>query len=197
MILELPHVLIGWSTSPSQVAVTEYTATVGPRVPTSRDPLEMFSQFFDEDLLTLIVTETNRFAAQSIAATNRTASWETDVSELKAYLGFMIVMGVNRLREIRDYWSNDDKLHNTFIASRITRDRFEITRYLHFTDNSTLPSRDEPGYHRLQKVLPIVSAINEKCLNNYTPHAQNSIDEAMIPFKGTYNTHYIHVHKCI
>ena len=107
----------------------------------------------------------------------------------------MIVMGVNRLPEIRDYWSRDEKLHN---ASRISRDRFEeISRYLHFTDNTTLPARDEPAYHRLQKVLPMITELQRQFVEAYRPHAQNSIDEAMIPFKGiivytctVYNTVY-------
>ena len=136
--------------------------------------------------------ETNRFAAESLAAANSTATWETTLEEIKAYLGFMIVMGVNRLPEIRDYWSMDTMLNNSFISSRITRKRFEeITRYLHFVNNSTLPLRDEPGFHRLQKVLPIITALREKFEGNYNPHPQNSIDEAMIPFKGLY---FIQVH---
>lgn len=110
---------------------------------------------------------------------------QTSLEEIKAYLGFMIIMGINRLPEIRDYWSNDDKLHNTFIASRITCDCFEqISRYLHFVDNTTLPSRDQPGYHRLQKVLPIITHTKRKCRENYNPHPQNSLDEAMIGYDG-------------
>ena len=46
-----------------------------------------------------------------------------DVAELKANFGFMIVMGVNRLPEIRDYRSLDSKLNNAYISSRITRKR--------------------------------------------------------------------------
>ena len=117
------------------------------------------------------------------------------MEELKAYLGFMIVMGVNRLREIRDYWSTDEKMHNTFIASRITRDRFEqISRYLHLVNNTSLPSRNQPGYHRLQKVLPIITHMKQKCKENYNPHPQNSVDEAMIGYKGKNNNY--HNFKC-
>ena len=76
----------------------------------------MFSSFFDEDLLSLIVRETNRYAAQFLTAANRHSTWETTVEELRAFLGFMIVMGVNRLPEIRDYWSVDSKLNNPFIS---------------------------------------------------------------------------------
>ena len=111
--------------TPSPVIVEPCTELVGPLVTSSRDPLEMFSYFFNENFLHMIVHETNLFAAQSLAAANRNTTWETSIDELKAYLGFMIVMGVNRLPEVRDYWSRDEKLHNTFIASRITRDRFE------------------------------------------------------------------------
>ena len=163
---------------------------------TTRDPFEMFSKFFDDEVLSLIVRETNLFAAQCLAAVNRPITWVTDVAELRAYLGFMIIMGINKLPEIRDYWSLDDKLHNTFIASRISRDRFEeITRYLHFVDNTGLPLRDEPGFHRLQKVLPIIAAMKERFISAYNPHPQNSIDEAMIPFKGIVNIYICLVNK--
>ena len=146
----------------------------------------MFSHFFDDEILNVIVRETNLFAEQSLATTNSNTTWETNMSEIKAYLGFMILMGINRLPEIREYWARDEKLHNSFIPSRITRDRFEeLSRYLHFVDNNSLPSRNQPGYHRLQKVLPIISAMKELFLSKYNPHPQNSVDEAMIPFKGT------------
>ena len=88
-----------------------YTCTfpVGPRVPTSRDPLEMFSHFMDDTFLSNIVRETNRYAAQHTSP-HMHSTWETDLEELKAYLGFMIVMGLNHLPEICDYWSTDPML---------------------------------------------------------------------------------------
>lgn len=174
----------GWTLTPSPVVVQTCQESVGPTVPISRNPLEMFSIFFDEEVLDVIVRETNRYASQVLEGSEKT--WETDVQEIRAYLGFRILMGINRKPEIRDYWSKDEKLHYIPIASRITRDRFEeVTRYLHFVDNSSLPGRGEDGYHRLQKVLPILSMIKERFLKTYNPHPQNSIDEAMIPYKGT------------
>ena len=171
--------------TPSPISVEPCSVPFGPLVPVSQNPLEMFSHFFTEEVLSLIVRETNLYAAQCLTASNNNTTWETDLEEIKAFLGFMVVMGVNRLPEIRDYWSTDSKLNNAFISSRITRKRFEeITRYLHFVDNTTLPLRDEPGFHRLQKVEPIIAAMKERFLTSYNPHPQNSIDEAMIPFKG-------------
>ena len=78
-------------------------------------------------------------------------------------MGFQILMGVNHLPEIRDYWSTDPKLHYSPIADRITRDRFEeITRYLHFVDNDELPNRGEEGFSRLQKVDPVIDHLKDR-----------------------------------
>ena len=56
--------------------------------------------------------------------------------------------------------------------------------YMHFIDNTGLPLRDEPGFHRLQTVLPMITVMKDRFLMNYSPHPRNNIDEVMIPFKG-------------
>ena len=71
------------------------------------------------------------------------------------------------------------------IAERISRDRFrEISRYLHFVDNTSLPSRGSPGYDRLGKVRPVIDHLAEKFTSLYEPHKEVSVDEAMIKFTG-------------
>ena len=47
---------------------------------------------------------------------------QTSVEELKAYFGFMVLMGINQLPEIRDYWTKDPSLHYSPIADRIAHD---------------------------------------------------------------------------
>jgi hypothetical protein len=171
----------------SPVTVAPFMGETGPAVPISSNPIELFSLFFDDEVIDFIVRETNLYAQQCLAETTKT--WSTNAAEIRAYIGFNILMGIVRLPEIRDYWAKDEKLHYSPIASRISRSRFEdIVRYLHFADNSSLPSRGEEGYHRLQKVQPIITAMKQRCTSLYQPNAQNSIDEAMIPFKGTCTT---------
>ena len=100
-------------------------------------------------------------------------------------MGFMILMGINHLPEIHDYWSTNEYRHYVPIADRISQNRFEqITCYLHFTDNDSLPSRGEEGYFQLQKVDPVINHLKDKFKSVYYPHCEVSIDEAMIPFKG-------------
>ena len=160
-----------------------FSSETGPAVPISSDPRELFSLFFDDEVIDIIVRETNVYAQQCLV--NTTTTWSTTSDEIRAYIGFHILMGINRLPEIRDYWAKDEKLHYTPIASRISRSRFEsISRYLHFADNTQLPSREEQGYNRVQKVQPIITAMKQRCTSLYRPNPQNSIDEAMIPFKG-------------
>ena len=170
-----------WSTSPSPITVESFTGTSGPAVSISSDPMELFSLYFGDSIIDAIVRETNRYAFQC----RGNEEWQTNPAEIRAYLGFNVLMGINHLPEIRDYWSRDPRLHYAPISDRISRDRYEeISRYLHFVDNETLPQRGESGYERLQKVKPIISAIRERCLKTYRPKKENSIDEAMIPFKG-------------
>ena len=173
-----------WKSKVSPVDVRPFVQPTGPAVRLSADPAELFSLFFTPDIIHSIVEETNRYAEQCLQETSCT--WSTDEAELRAYLGFYILMGLVREPEIRDYWSKDDTFRYRPISERISRKRFEeISRYLHFVDKEALPARGSPGYHRLQRVKPVLDTVRERCLAVYRPGANLSVDEAMIPFKGT------------
>ena len=106
-------------------------------------------------------------------------------SDIKAFLGFAILMGVNQLPALVHYWRRNPIFRYSPIADRISRDCFlEIWRFLHFTDNTALPARSDPDYDRLCKVRSILSFIQDACGANYISSRHQSIDEAMIAFKG-------------
>ena len=88
--------------------MTPFRKQAGPQVPLPHDPLSLFSLFFDHNLVSLIVEETNKYAEQCLRGTNK--QWSTSAEEIRAYMGFMILMGINHLPEIRDYWSTDENL---------------------------------------------------------------------------------------
>ena len=180
---EIKITLPGWTDIPTPVTVEQFNEPHGPTVPLSQSPQELFNLYFTPEVFDIIVTETNRYAAQCLEGTNK--EWSTTEQEIRAYLGFCILMGVVREPEIRDYWSKSDTLHYSPIAGRISRKRFEeIGRYLHFVDNETLPSRGQPGYHRLQKVKPIADKVKSQFSAVYRPKSCLSADEAMVPFTG-------------
>ena len=107
----------------SPVTVAPFTAETGPAVPISANPIELFSLSFDDEVIGAIVRETNAYAEQCLAESSET--WSTHAEEIRAYIGFNILMGINRLPELRDYWAKDEKLHYSPKASRISCSRFE------------------------------------------------------------------------
>ena len=56
---------------PRPVAVTPCSEPAGPQVPLPSDPLGLFSLFFDDTLVDLIVKETNRYAEQTLQGTDK------------------------------------------------------------------------------------------------------------------------------
>ena len=167
----------------SRVSLEPCTDVVGPVVPISDSPHDTFSLLFTPAIIKHLVRETNRYAKQCLAATNK--EWKTNCEEMSAYIGFSILMGIVHEPEIRDYWSQPDLLHYSPISHRISQHRFaEISRYFHMVDNSSLPQRGQPGFSRLQKVQPVLDLVRKQFMETYTPSACISVDEAMIPFKG-------------
>ena len=174
-----------WTSTPQHLTIHPFTSPVGPTVGISSSPKEVFDLFFSPDLLDKIVTETNNYAAKVMGA-EKYAGWsKVTVEELRAFLGFKILMGINHLPSLDDYWSRDPFLRYAPVADRISRDRFrDISRYLHFVDNDTLLPRGTDGHDRLGKVRPVIDHLAAKFAGLYRPHREVSVDEAMIKFQG-------------
>ena len=174
-----------WKTTPQPVIVHPFTAPSGPATGIAPNLLTIFQLFFTTTLMESIVNQTNLYARQTMNEQEFRSWTQVTTEELWAYLRFSILMAINHLPSLKDYWRTDQVFHYAPVASRISRNWFfEISRYLHFVDNLTLPHRNGPGYHRLQNVQPVIAAIMEACMTNYIPSANISIDEAMIAFKG-------------
>ena len=177
-----------WASSGAPVDVAPFTQVVGPTFTVHEDPAGIFLRLFTPELLELVVAETNRFASHCSMESSREpppTPWMTNVDEMKAFIGFTILMGVVKLPDLYDYWSSSEVLHCFPVASRISRKRFlELRRYLHFVDNDSLPVRGEEGYDRLGKVRPAIEAVRHSFLEAYSPHRECAIDEAMVKYKG-------------
>ena len=137
----------GWSSSLSSIRIEPFTSTTGPAFMVGWDPSEAFSHLFNDSILENVVAQTNLYAQQTMGAAKYNTWQKITLEELKAYLGFNVLMGLVQLPEIEDYWKQDPFFHYAPIADRIPRDRFrDISRYLHFCDNSTLAKR---GYNKV------------------------------------------------
>ena len=75
---------------------------VGPTFHLSADPMEVFFTLFTPELIDLIVREL-RCPLLSGQYRSSSSILGTNADEMKAYLGFNILMGMNRLPELYDY----------------------------------------------------------------------------------------------
>ena len=170
-----------WSEDLKPVTISDFASRVGPAVVIPESPRETFKLFYSEDLQRMIVDESNRYARQ-VMGEEKYAEWtKITVEELWAFLGFSILMGIDHLPSVDDYWSKDPLLHYAPIADRIPRWRFrKISRYLHFVNNEDLVPRDDPTHDQLGKVQPLIDHLSSKFATLYEPSKNIAIDEAMI-----------------
>lgn len=120
----------------------------------------------------------------------KTLSWaEVTTSEMKKFLGLVILMGQTKKSHWRDNWSRDPLVEAPIFPKTMSRKRFEqILTFFHLNDNTQNTNSGD----RLYKIRPLLDYIIPKCQSLYTPKQQLSLDEAMIPWRGrisfrTYN----------
>ena len=105
-----------WSADLQDIDVSPFNQRVQPAVPFSASVLEIFRLFFTTTVMATIVNETNNYARE-VLGESAGAKWEDVVEEdLWAFLGFALLMGINRLPQLRLYWSTDPVLHYPPIA---------------------------------------------------------------------------------
>ena len=109
-------------------------------------------------------------------------SWKAITCKyIRAFMGLNILICINRQPSTEDYWKKDPIHYYKPISQRISRD---ISRYLHFVDNSTLSLRGSANYDKLGKVQPLINHFQEKFSSLYNLNCEIAIDEAMIKFQG-------------
>nr|XP_039248220.1 piggyBac transposable element-derived protein 4-like [Styela clava] len=157
----------------------------------SSTPLDCFLQFFTVQVFNLIVEMTNLNAERKLqdinASRNKPIVFElTTFKEMKAYLGFIIAMGIIKLPVLSMYWQTKHWIFNVPSFGKIMpRDRFlDLTKFLHFCDESEAMSHDDPMRDRLFKLRPLLNLLEQRLISVYKPHREVSIDESLISFKG-------------
>jgi hypothetical protein len=94
------------------------------------DPMTIYEQFLTDEVIDLIVMETNRFAEQflsknEVGRRSLMYGWQNcDRNEMRRFLGIVMLMGMCPLPNIRLYWSNKKMFKNDVIKSVMSRNRF-------------------------------------------------------------------------
>ncbi|KAM7281296.1 piggyBac transposable element-derived protein 4-like, partial [Ixodes scapularis] len=148
--------------------------------------VEYFEKFFDEELVDLIVAETNRYATQFLRShhASHLKTWrQIDKKELMTFFALIILQGVIEKPDVKSYWSTREVLRTPAFGDVISRDRFMlIMKFLHFTDNEA-PVDGHPN-PKLRKLWPVLTRMTEMFQTLYTPERDVSVDESLLRFKG-------------
>ncbi|CAH4034424.1 unnamed protein product [Pieris brassicae] len=135
-------------------------------------PIEWFENFLDEDVISLLVSESNKYAVK------KNLPGDITTEDMKCFIGILLVSGYSWLPRRRMYWENSPDTKNELISSAMTRDRFDfIFRHLHVNDNLDLQDK-------YTKVRPLVTLLNKRFLEFSPLEEHYSVDEAMIPYYG-------------
>nr|CAH7753302.1 unnamed protein product [Callosobruchus chinensis] len=156
----------------SPTPVIEWNNFVGPLQELT--PLQLFECFFDAEVINMIVEFTNRYALQ------RNSDIVVSTTEMKCFIGVLILSGYVIHPKRSMYWENRNDTHNVMVTEAISRDRFsQIMKVIHFCDNTALDKSD-----RYAKLRPLFTLLNKKFLEFAPLEQQHSIDETMVPHFG-------------
>ena len=174
----------GWTKSVTINTSVDFDAVVVvPRHPFAPEerPVDFFGKLFDENIWTLLMNHTNLYAQQK-----NTRNWEAvTIDELKAFVGTLIGMGLHQVPTINHFWSSNPLFRVQHVANVMTVKRFKkILEALHVNDNSEMPKRGDHHYDKLFKVRPLLDLLNTAFVQQAVATTSQSIDEAMIKFKG-------------
>ena len=146
-----------------------------PRVPKheAASIVDFFELFVDNDLIHLLVEESNRYAqSKNYPDPNITED------EIKCFIGILILSGYNQLPSKRNYWESTSDTHNELVYNSIRRNRFElILRFLHCANNDDFSTTNKD---KLWKIRPLIDHMKSRFSKYFSPERNLSYDESMV-----------------
>ena len=151
-------------------------------------PIELFKLFLTDDIISVLVMETNRYADQFLNGPNSTPDIRrlyrqyipTNNAEMNKFLGIVLLMGYVRKPKISDYWETDPVAEVPFIRKVLSRTRFQhLMKFLHCDSNGPTFVGD-----RLYKFRHIQEMLLQQFMTVYTPKQQICIDEEIMLWRG-------------
>ncbi|XP_065674004.1 piggyBac transposable element-derived protein 4-like [Hydra vulgaris] len=167
----------------------KFEGNAGPRPSfiVNRTPLTIFEAFVTDDLVDLIVEQSNLFAVQYrknniIKDKSRIQKWiPLGRNDIRLYIAFILYRGILWKPTHAMYFSTNPLFDTPIIRKVLSFDRFcLIEKFLHFVDNSSLPIH----FCKKAKIKPIYDYLVNKFKTLYIPNKNISIDELQLLWKG-------------
>ena len=156
-------------------------------LPDNPTVLYFFRLYLSDDIVGHLVTETNRYADQFIAANvipphSAVNEWKpTNADEMSAFLGLSLLTGLVYKPRLHIYWSGDAMYKTDIFGQSMARDLLLLI-FLHFADNDLIDIKD-PDWDRLGKIRPIINLIRDYRAV-YSPTRDLCVDELLALFEG-------------
>lgn len=158
-------------------------------IPTE-DPLEYFDQFFNEEVISFIVEETNRYAekfldSNELTPSSRILNWkDTTSKEMKCFFALLLLQGVIDKPKQKWFWSARPIISTPFFGKVMSEKRFSlIMKFLHFENSENFNAETHPN-PKLRKIYDLHSMLIQRFKTVYIPNENISIDESLIAHKG-------------
>lgn len=140
--------------------------------------VELFELFIDDEIIDLLVSESNRYALTKVAENPNITG-----DEIRCFIAILLLSGYNSLPNKRLYWDSQDDTRNILVVNSMRRNRFEqILRFLHCQDNTLLDQNN-----KMWKLQPLISKIKGNLLKHFVPEQNLSYDESMVKYYGKHS----------
>jgi len=182
----------GWTREDLEVSIAPFTGKSKLNVQMENfEPIDFVKLFIDDDFISLLVRETNRYGETKVNADNLKQhscmkKWQpTTLDEMKVFIALVIAMGLVQKSELQQYWSNSDVHGTPFFGKYMSRDRFLlILSNFHLADNTRQVPRGQVGFDPLFKIRPFITLCMVRFPDVYSPGKDLSFDEATCGWKG-------------
>lgn len=142
-------------------------------------PINIFKTFLNDEIMNLLVLETNRYASQH----NRHDVIVTE-DDIFKFIGILILSGYHSMPQQWMYWSSDEDIGLPLVKDTMAKNKFKaIKQYLHLANNDTLDNSD-----KLAKIRPFYDLLNRQLQQHGIFSEALSIDEQMVPYFGRHSS---------
>jgi len=104
-------------------------------------PISFFNILFNDEIMNLIVFQTNLYAQQKQTKTGKSFI-RTNLSEIKTFIGINLLMGIKKQCSYWDYWSSSPDSHDSYISSFMTVNCFGwLLSHIYLNDDTVMPKK--------------------------------------------------------
>ena len=143
-------------------------------------PPNYFKIFWSDDIINLLVEQTNLYSVQQTGS-----SINTNKSEMEQFIGIQMLMSIVSLPAYYMYGAVYTKYSPVVDIMSINRYK-KMRQYIHCNNNSKRHSKETQG-NKLYKTEPVFNMVRENCAK-IEPEVNQSIGEQIIPAKTWYKT---------